>query len=483
MTIAKAIIRFIFTPALVLIIFLTLLAAQEKKQTPWKLEKYTSAQAAGFSKTKLEEARAYYLSGSDTAGGGLVIIYKSKVLAEWGDYSKNINMHSARKSLLSALYGIYVDRGYIDLELTIDELGIDDEPPLTEAEKQAKMIHLLKARSGIYHAAAAETQEMRDARPPRGSHAPDTFWYYNNWDFNALGTIFIQETGEDIFEAFDTDIARLIGMEDFSTDFCQYNYEYQYSIHPQYAFRMSARDRARFGLLFIQNGRWGEAQIVPSSWVKESTRSYSDASSELPHAGYGYMWWVLPKEAFASVGVQYMGTYYCYLAAGYGGQDIFVIPEADMVVAFAVDTDRNMDMSMEFGVTTIEMLFAAKEFEINDLAVLKIRSNKKKFSPGEAIKLSAKVRNLSRDTSETSTVEFYLSKDRTFDKHDTFIGEATLKQIKAGKKTAARVKSSNTSALSPGGYYIIAVVDKQDKNSDPHFDNNTSHSAKKIRVR
>lgn len=42
---------------------------------------------------------------------------------------------------------------------------------------------------------------MKDARPPRGSHPPGTFWYYNNWDFNVLGTIFIQLTGEDIFQA------------------------------------------------------------------------------------------------------------------------------------------------------------------------------------------------------------------------------------------------------------------------------------------
>ena len=40
---------------------------------------------------------------------------------------------------------------------------------------------------------------MRDGRPKRGSHAPGTFWYYNNWDFNVLGTVFRQLTGADIF--------------------------------------------------------------------------------------------------------------------------------------------------------------------------------------------------------------------------------------------------------------------------------------------
>src|SRR5215207_10720892 len=53
----------------------------------------------------------------------------------------------------------------------------------------------------IYHGAAYETFDMARARPPRGSHAPGEFWYYNNWDFNALGTIYTRLTGEDIFEA------------------------------------------------------------------------------------------------------------------------------------------------------------------------------------------------------------------------------------------------------------------------------------------
>jgi len=39
---------------------------------------------------------------------------------------------------------------------------------------------------------------MVSMREPRGSHGPGTFWLYNNWDFNALGTIYEQETGEDL---------------------------------------------------------------------------------------------------------------------------------------------------------------------------------------------------------------------------------------------------------------------------------------------
>ena len=114
-----------------------------------------------------------------------------------GDVATKSNLHSIRKSLLSALIGIAVDERKIDLGATMESLGIDDnEPGLTPTEKTATVGDLLKARSGIYHAALYETPGMARRRPARGSHAPGTFWHYNNWDFNALGTIYERATGD-----------------------------------------------------------------------------------------------------------------------------------------------------------------------------------------------------------------------------------------------------------------------------------------------
>jgi CubicO group peptidase (beta-lactamase class C family) len=91
-------------------------------------------------------------------------------------------VHSIRKSFLSALYGIAVAHGQINLDATREQLGIDDnEPSLTPEEKQARVIDLLKARSGIYHAALYETPTLRAEKPPRGSHPPRSFWSYNLW--------------------------------------------------------------------------------------------------------------------------------------------------------------------------------------------------------------------------------------------------------------------------------------------------------------
>jgi CubicO group peptidase (beta-lactamase class C family) len=127
--------------------------------------------------------------------------------------------HSIRKPFLCALYGIYVDRGVIDMNKTLEELGIDDiAPELTASEKQAALVDLIRSRSGVYHPAAAEASVMIETRPERGSKAPGTFLYYNNWDFNVLGTVFEQETSDKIFESFYREIAQPLAMKDFEVD-------------------------------------------------------------------------------------------------------------------------------------------------------------------------------------------------------------------------------------------------------------------------
>jgi CubicO group peptidase (beta-lactamase class C family) len=123
--------------------------------------------------------------------------------------------HSIRKSLLSALYGIAVEKGDIDIDETIGSIGIDDTSPLTETEKSARVSDLLKARSGVYLPAAYETSSMKEDRPQRGSHEPGTHWYCNNWDFNTLATIYNRKTSNDLFKAFENQIAVPTQMQDF----------------------------------------------------------------------------------------------------------------------------------------------------------------------------------------------------------------------------------------------------------------------------
>src|SRR5260370_35640972 len=146
--------------------------------------------------------------------------------------------------------------------------------------------------SGVYQQAASEGRSQAARRPDRGSHAPGTFWYYNNWDFNVLGAILRRATGEDTFTAVNEHLAQLLQMEDFVPSDGRYIHE-DTTDHPAYPMRFSARDLARFGWLYLNRGKWREQQVVPATWVPESTTPYSDVG---PGLGYGYMWWVAKGE-------------------------------------------------------------------------------------------------------------------------------------------------------------------------------------------
>src|SRR5579863_9385398 len=176
----------------------------------------SSSEKANWSAEKLGSAHIYANSIHSSA---VMIIQGGHVVDQWGEIDKKICAYSVRKSLISALYGIYSDNGVIDINQTLDQLGIDDSPePLTNEEKQARVVDLLRARSGVYHVVDFETELMKRNRPARGSHPPGTFWYYNNWDFNALGTIFERAAGLSIGEAFEQRVAAPLQMEDFHTD-------------------------------------------------------------------------------------------------------------------------------------------------------------------------------------------------------------------------------------------------------------------------
>src|SRR5271170_2302916 len=176
----------------------------------WK--RLASPEQAGWHAANLAKIRDYLEEIGSTSA---MIVQHGVVVAAWGDIAHRSNLHSCRKSLLDALIGIAVSEGKINLDDTLEKLGIDDKKPsLTAEEKQATVRDLLEARSGVYHVAAYETAGMEDLRPQRGSHPHGTFWYYNNWDFNTLGFIYEKAVGAKIFDAFDREIAQPIGMQD-----------------------------------------------------------------------------------------------------------------------------------------------------------------------------------------------------------------------------------------------------------------------------
>jgi CubicO group peptidase (beta-lactamase class C family) len=292
---------------------------------------YVTPEEVGWSSQKLDSVKQL---AEESGYAAIMAAYDGKVFFSWGEITTNFFVHSIRKPFESALYGIHVGQGEINLDETLEQLGIDDIPPsLTSMEKQATVRELLQARSGVYHEAAAEASSMIELRPPRGSHPHGTFYYYNNWDFNVAITIFEQKTGLDSLQAFKTEIADPIGMQDFSLADCSYKLEPEKSQHPATQIRMSARDMIRFGVLYQKGGNWLGQQIIPPAWITESTASYSVLDSD-SGVGYGYMWNTIPAGTPAAQMVGSSGFYH----TGVGVQALIILPELKLVIVELMNT-------------------------------------------------------------------------------------------------------------------------------------------------
>jgi CubicO group peptidase (beta-lactamase class C family) len=89
--------------------------------------------------------------------------------------------------------------------------------------------------------------------------------------------------------------------------------------------QMQLRDYGRFGLLFANDGRVGDKQLLPAGWVEEATRprapyvDYGQLEPDYP-LGYGYFWWLFP------------GQHHRFTAQGIHGQFVFVDPVEKLVI-------------------------------------------------------------------------------------------------------------------------------------------------------
>lgn len=230
----------------------------------------------------------------------ILILKDEKIIYEYGPTDKIMNTASIRKSLMGLLYGIAIHKGLIDIDKTLTTLGIDEYTPLTKEEKNATIRDLLMAKSGIYLPSQGEHDNQITDRPKRGSHKPGDYFHMNNFDANALGTIFIQETGTSIGAFMEDNLAKPLGMQDFSEQNVilgdPWFWPKKASMHKQYYMYLSTRDLARIGAMVANNGRWGGKQILPENWIKESTTSYSNLKENHinygRYDGFGYQWWL-----------------------------------------------------------------------------------------------------------------------------------------------------------------------------------------------
>ena len=267
----------------------------------------------------------------DLEGFQSIIVSKDdNIIFQYGDITYNKGyLASCRKSILAILYGMYP----INLNKTLEELNINDKLGLSKTEKSATIKDLLMARSGIYHPASNEGGDP--IKPERHSKKPGEYFEYNNWDFNALGTIFEQETGINIYDSLDN-LGKQIGFEDYDLEFNKKKYKDRVnrdkdttlSIHPPYHMYLSARDMLKIGKLMINKGEYDGKQVVPKEWIDEITylHSHTKKPEKLKlEGGYGYLWWI----SDVNKDEQLHGA---YSALGLHGQRIVVVPKLNLII-------------------------------------------------------------------------------------------------------------------------------------------------------
>jgi CubicO group peptidase (beta-lactamase class C family) len=146
---------------------------------------------------------------------------------------------------------------------------------------------------------------------------PGRRWEYNNYHPLLLGMILERATGRPVTTYLSQKIWRLLGMEaegSWSLDSESSGFEKMES-----GLNARAIDFAKFGRLYLKRGEWDGEQVVPASWVEQSTRVETTTD---PADFYQYFWWVDVVEPERGR----------FMARGNLGQFIYVVPDKDLVI-------------------------------------------------------------------------------------------------------------------------------------------------------
>ncbi len=269
----------------------------------------------------INQALDYAFSATKNTQGVLIVRYGVIVGERYGfrkSKESTATSWSTAKSFTSALIGIALDQGFIG---SIDESASNYLPSWQGTENEDISIRaLLEMRSGlqqsrfsdagIYASGGYDGDQLafaldRDrSTPPRGRN-----WAYQNTDSMLLSGIIENATGQYVPNYADINLFSKIGMRaDWWVDerghamtFCCVD--------------ATTRDFARFGLLFVRQGRWRDEQLLSDSWIKESTSVPSDSN----RADYALQWWVNETGGY-------------YFSAGLHQNNIYIFPQYDLVV-------------------------------------------------------------------------------------------------------------------------------------------------------
>ena len=241
-------------------------------------------------------------------------------------------IHSNTKSITSALVGIALDKGYIK-SVNRPVLEFFPEKTIANLNEQKRSIaleHLLTMTSGLdtkdsYLYKWVGMGEMMRSEDwaqyvldlPM-AQAPGKHFEYSNGVSYLLSAIIQKATKMSALEFARKHLFRPLGITDVKWRTSPQGVNTGYG-----DMMLTPHDMAKIGLLYLNKGRWEDRQIVSTAWVEASTQKHISATI---FDGYGYQWWV--------DSAQY------YMAVGYLGQFIFVVPEKNMVVVFTSNLEN-----------------------------------------------------------------------------------------------------------------------------------------------
>ncbi|MCQ6562085.1 serine hydrolase domain-containing protein [Paenibacillus mendelii] len=263
----------------------------------------------------------------------IVLIQQGAPAWEWHDGQDDRvgAVYSCTKSILSALIGIALKRGEIDdLEQPISDYFKQIHKDKDPRKKAIRIKHLLTMTPGFdwpdfdkpYWAMKRAEDGVQFVLDRPMAHDPGESFTYNSGGSYLLSAILNQATGVSVYDYASEHLFRKL-------EFRKPRWNSLAGIHEGGAgLHLASRDMAKFGLLYLQGGRWNAEQIVPEAWVRDSTVMHHKGylHYEPPIFGeYGYHWWISSKE--------HNGVVDLYFSKGYGGQYIFVIPAYELVAA------------------------------------------------------------------------------------------------------------------------------------------------------
>jgi len=269
-----------------------------------------------------------------------MILKNGYVVAQWGDVKRVDMTFSVTKSYLSTMAGIAVDEGMI--RSTTDPVSEYVWGGKFTGEHNSKINwdHLL-TQSSDWNGQLWGGYDWAD-RPPREGglddwqlrklNEPGTVFEYNDVRVNLLAYSLLQVWRKPLPMVLKEKVMDPIGA---SSTWRWYGYDNSWvnvdgmqmqSVsgggHSGGGVFISTEDHARFGLLFLNNRKWKNQQIVSPQWIQQATTSSQAANN------YGYMWWLNKESSRQWEGVSESVFY----AAGFGGNYIVVDQENDLVV-------------------------------------------------------------------------------------------------------------------------------------------------------